>query len=381
MCGLFGIFPFDGITKKQKADLRNLFLWLGGMNDDRGGHSYGIWGRDHEVTKGTGYFVNSIHQLKKVVSKWDVKSCSWMAGHTRFATHGAKTQANAHPFAYNNLILAHNGVLTVHAEVTGKVPEVDSNHLAKYLSENLSFYPDSAWEDVFAAAIKNVTGSIGLLMSDEAGNLRAYASMQELHYACGDWGYAISSSKHHLENALEAAGVPFNTLMAIADDMLVAPWYQGAAETYAPSMGYSVKGGKSSAWGSGWDWKDYDYREFGKVSDITRLDDYYSSTGSSVPGIVKSAEESAQVFAEDFPKDSELGEEDPIANSLCELCSSRTVGPNPDTWTDPDSGHTWLICPDCSAMFHNEDFMGVNAPLNDVLDMSQIEAMMDLTEA
>ena len=412
MCGLAAIFPFAGISKKQKADLRNLFLWLGAINDDRGGHSWGVWGRDTAINKGTGYFINNVHHIKKIVAKWDVTGSNWMALHTRFATHGAKTKANAHPFGYDKVTLAHNGVLTVHGEVEGKIPDVDSDHFAKYLNETLEANPYDSFNDNFKKAVKDISGSIGLLMSDEVGNLRAYASMQELHYAAGDWGYAISSSKAHLENALEAAGVSYNILMDVPDDTLIAPWYLNTPDVYAPSMAYTAYAGKAKGWGS-YDWKNYDT--------LAANDAYYNGTGSkpftglagdtAVTGIsgvvkVKSAEESARVFAgvhdltdedpyasypgdegasdrayeKEYEADEDFRQQVAMANTKCELCGTRPLGFEPATWVDPESQRVYLTCPDCAAMFHEYDEeVAAEAGLSDG-DLSQMEALVSVLE-
>lgn len=371
MCGLFGIFPAIHTTKGQKAALRNLFLWLGAINDDRGGHSWGMWGRETVVNKGTGYFINNVHHIKKVLRHWDVVGGNWMCGHTRYATHGAKSKANAHPFKYNNLILAHNGVLDVHAPVKGEIPVVDSDHLAMFLSQNLANNPDTPWEEVFRDSILNVTGSIGLLMSDEIGNLRAYTSMQELHFATGVWGFAISSSKSNLENALDAAGLTYETIQAMDDDMLVAPWYTDSVDYHAPSLGYSSKS-------RGYvprDWRDYQATS-PTISGGTLEDynDYYTKPG--VHSALKEdidAEFPLEEFGTERPGDWE-SLDDEMAHELCELCASREVGPQPSTWTDPDSGRCYLVCMDCDAMFYN----GIDS--DDRLDYGRVEELLNALE-
>jgi asparagine synthetase B (glutamine-hydrolysing) len=61
-----------------------------------------------------------------------------MFGHTRFATQGRVSVANAHPFRVGPVAVAHNGVLDNHAALNakyGRKCEVDSMHLAHALAE------------------------------------------------------------------------------------------------------------------------------------------------------------------------------------------------------------------------------------------------------
>lgn len=369
MCGLFAVVPLGSLNRRKREQLRQLFLWLGALNDARGGHSWGVWGRDAKIQKGLGCFTNNIKGLNKMVRSWRCEQGSWMAGHTRFGTHGKNTIPNAHPFKHDNLTLAHNGVLDVYAKVEGKIPEVDSAHLALYLSQQLKANKDKSFEEVFTDSIGAAAGSIGLLMSDEVGNLRAYASCQELHYAVASWGYAVSSSKFHLANALEAAGLDYESITPVPEDTLIAPWYSGYEEVYAPAMLYRKAHTPRKTW--------MDYR---KADTLTHFNSFYAGaeSGNTPLGVhdlsadYPTEDYSAQLFGGDLARP---GDWDALESSTCELCSSRSVGYNPAVWTDPDSGRNYLCCPDCAKMFI--EAADSHLPELNASDLDIIEAEME----
>jgi hypothetical protein len=345
--------PLGTLTKAEKHKLRQLVLWLGSINDHRGGDSWGMWGKNLAPYRQLGYFTHAMKKVSNSLRHWSAGHGDWIAGHTRFATHGGRTVANSHPFQYDNLTLAHNGVLSVYGTVSGKEPEVDSDHLALYLSQQLYVHNDMPFEQVFAKVMEDVSGSVGLLMSDEFGNLRAYTSMQELHVAEGSWGYAISSSKKDLKNALSAAGLRYGSLQEVPEDTLIAPWYDGVEDFYAPAMYYSYK-----SKGYGRSWTDYKRSE----DTLSTFNDFYKSPGTTTT----TATQTGAFPSDDFDDkngllmvDEDLVGSRPgdweelsdISDVPCETCGTSPIGDLPTVWTDPESGHKYLICADCAKMF------------------------------
>jgi hypothetical protein len=127
--------------------------------------------------------------------------------HTRAATHGDVTVANAHPFEAGPFVLAHNGVIFNHEEVNAKRQRkcaVDSEHLVLNLAEGVPFtelegygaveYFDRTQPDaVKLCRMRN--GSLAVYGVESARNRPA--------------GVVWSSDAAHLESALGAARLDY----------------------------------------------------------------------------------------------------------------------------------------------------------------------------
>ncbi len=89
-------------------------------------------------------------------------------GHTRWATHGAPTQLNAHPHAdcTGDFAVAHNGIIENHAELRGELEgrghEFKSETDTEVIAHLLEDYYDGDLLDAFARVLDRLRGSYAL---------------------------------------------------------------------------------------------------------------------------------------------------------------------------------------------------------------------------
>lgn len=159
MCGLVGVAG-NIFTTDRKA-FRNLLV----LDTLRGDHSTGTAtvsaGNKIEVAKGVGHPYNLFDAFKDIFDKDGVPKSSLskvIMGHNRYATMGARTADNAHPFLHDGIVGAHNGTLD-----RFWIKNLDDHNKFEVDSEALIFNISKHGPDI----LKKVKGAYALTWWDD----------------------------------------------------------------------------------------------------------------------------------------------------------------------------------------------------------------------
>ena len=165
MCGISGIVHSENIGRNLFNSIRNL--------EYRGYDSCGmamLSKGEFDIRKNIGGIdeVNAIEQLDKMNGMIGI-------AHTRWATHGGVTQANAHPhLSYKReFVIVHNGIFSNYQELREQL--MDQDVVFESLTDtevfvNLleaSYSESNDLEKAFLAALKQIEGSYSIVMLSE----------------------------------------------------------------------------------------------------------------------------------------------------------------------------------------------------------------------
>lgn len=160
MCGIIGILGEKAAAPLLVDGLKRL--------EYRGYDSAGVATLDGGVIsrcRAEGKLVNLDEKLKAYPLKGTVG-----IGHTRWATHGAPTEDNAHPHATDKVAVVHNGIIENYAELKAELEqhqcrfetETDTEVIAHLVTHNLKQGMEPA--EAVNAALERLEGAFSLAM-------------------------------------------------------------------------------------------------------------------------------------------------------------------------------------------------------------------------
>ena len=158
MCGIIGIIGNSDVAPRLLESLRRL--------EYRGYDSAGVavhTAQGPQRRRAAG----KIRNLEAVIAEEPITGVTGI-GHTRWATHGAPTVANAHPHRYGAISLVHNGIIENYAEVKAELKarghvfesDTDTEVIAHMLDEALSH--GQPIKDAFKSVLDRLHGAYAL---------------------------------------------------------------------------------------------------------------------------------------------------------------------------------------------------------------------------
>jgi len=258
MCGIFGhSLKKNGLREGNRALLAGK---LGDLNDERGGHSWGmlgVEGKEVYISRGMGMLGDNAHQLI---------NHEILLAHTRFATTGAKNVQNAHPFEIGDIIGAHNGIIHNHDALCTKYErkfEVDSMHLFAHLNSGLDF-DDIQGYGAIEWVNKKELSKVYLCKLD-GGSLSVYGigKVEDKEVK----GIVWTSDDDHMIEAMEIAGIKEYFEYKIDNNTV---YYVENGELYFTDnkLNFGKYEGYKSRWEDFYDMKDdrYKHEKYGEYT-------------------------------------------------------------------------------------------------------------------
>lgn len=190
MCGIVGYVGEDHPKEILIDGLKKL--------EYRGYDSSGIAlrnGEDMQIIKSLGRIVN----LEEKLNNMKLTDSNMGIAHTRWATHGGVTEANAHPHKVGNTTLVHNGIIenanTLREELKREGVKFNSETDTEVACALIDKYYDGNALFAIKKATSMIKGSyaFGIMFSDDSDKLYAIRKDSPLIIGYGDDGNYIAS--------------------------------------------------------------------------------------------------------------------------------------------------------------------------------------------
>ncbi|CBG40693.1 glutamine--fructose-6-phosphate transaminase (isomerizing) [Helicobacter mustelae] len=226
MCGIVGYIGKNEIKEILIHGLKEL--------EYRGYDSAGIAVLDNQKELHTFKAVGKIQNLENKVKDFHTQGFGIGIGHTRWATHGKPTEANAHPHiaAFSNVV--HNGIIENYADLKKMleqkgcrfISQTDTEVIVHLFEENLKIHSEPM--DAFAATIQACRGAYAILLITKAAPSKIFYAKHSspLIIGRGEHGIYFSSSDSPL--------VGLATEVVYLEDGAIGVMQEGAFDSLSP---------------------------------------------------------------------------------------------------------------------------------------------------
>ncbi len=194
MCGIVGAVAQRNVLGILIEGLKRL--------EYRGYDSAGVALIDKEQQLQVRKEMGKVASLQELLDESPTKGTLGIA-HTRWATHGKPSQANAHPHASGTIAVVHNGIIENHAELRNSLTEKGYSFASQTDTEVIVHLVNDLvkqGQDLFAAvksAVKEFEGAyaLGVINAEEPNRLVAARSGSPLVIGVGIEEYFIASDQ------------------------------------------------------------------------------------------------------------------------------------------------------------------------------------------
>ncbi len=138
-----------------------------------------------------------VARLREVAANVTDEACAGI-GHTRWATHGGVSDANAHPHHQGKVTLVHNGIIENYKELVKEyglkdqlISETDTEVAAAVLDKLYEGDPEKALRDL--VALLKGTFAFAVIFSDHPGEIYAIRNVSPIVVAMTDHGSLLAS--------------------------------------------------------------------------------------------------------------------------------------------------------------------------------------------
>ena len=190
MCGIIGYIGKRS-TKEILLDSLELLEYRG---YDSAGIALFPNGADEPTIR---KIAGRVSNLREVCSDITDESCAGI-GHTRWATHGGVSDANAHPHHHGRVTLVHNGIIENYKELIKEynlkdqlLSETDTEVAASVLDHFYDGDPETAIRET--VKVLKGTFAFAILFSDQPGKIFAVRNVSPIVVAMTDHGALLAS--------------------------------------------------------------------------------------------------------------------------------------------------------------------------------------------